>query len=123
MQDIEFTRQVLKKLKEIGVSVSIDDFGTGYSSLAHLKRFPIDNLKIDISFIREITADPDSASIVMAILAMAHTLNIKTIAEGIETEEQWNFLRLLKCDMGQGFYLSRPLPAEDIEKMFNVSNL
>ena len=123
MQDIEFTSQVLKKLKEIGVSVSIDDFGTGYSSLASLKRFPIDNLKIDMSFIREVTADPDAASIVMAILAMSHALNIKTIAEGIETEEQWNFLRLLKCDMGQGFYLSQPLPAEDIEKMFNVSNL
>ncbi len=117
MQDTEFTKSVLTELKEIGCSVSIDDFGTGYSSLAYLKRFPIDNLKIDISFIREIVKDPDSASIVMAIINMAHTLNLKTIAEGIETEEQWNFLRLLRCDMGQGFYLSKPLPAEDLEKM------
>lgn len=118
MQDIEFTRSVLENLKNIGVSISIDDFGTGYSSLAHMKRFPIDNLKIDISFIREIAADPDTASIVMAIIAMAHTLNLKTIAEGIETEEQWKTLRLLRCDMGQGYYFSRPLPAEEAEKMF-----
>ncbi|MFZ3137435.1 MAG: EAL domain-containing protein [Thermodesulfovibrionales bacterium] len=117
MQDIEFTYSVLESLKNIGVSVSIDDFGTGYSSLAHLKRFPIDNLKIDMSFIREIAADPDTASIVTAIIAMAHTLNLKTIAEGIETEEQWKILRLLRCDMGQGFYLSKPLPAEEIEKL------
>jgi EAL domain-containing protein (putative c-di-GMP-specific phosphodiesterase class I) len=122
MQDIEFTRSVLTEMKETGCSVSIDDFGTGYSSLAYLKRFPIDNLKIDISFIREVVRDPDSASIVMAIINMAHTLNLKTIAEGIETEEQWNFLRLLRCDMGQGFYLSKPLPAEDFEKLF-ISNV
>ena len=122
MQDIEFTKSVLTAMKEIGCSVSIDDFGTGYSSLAYLKRFPVDNLKIDISFIREMVKDPDSASIVMAIINMAHTLNLKTIAEGIETEEQWNFLRLLRCDMGQGFYLSKPLPAEDLEKLF-ISNV
>jgi len=119
MQDIEFTRSVLTAMKEIGCSVSIDDFGTGYSSLAYLKRFPVDNLKIDISFIREMVKDPDSASIVVAIINMAHTLNLKTIAEGIETEEQWNFLRLLRCDMGQGFYLSKPLPAEEFEKLFS----
>ena len=86
--------------------------------MSYLKRFPIDNLKIDISFIREMVEDPDSASIVMAIINMAHTLNLKTIAEGIETEEQWNFLRLLRCDMGQGFYLSKPLPAEEVERFF-----
>jgi diguanylate cyclase (GGDEF)-like protein/PAS domain S-box-containing protein len=114
MQDIEFTNSVLRKLKDIGVSISIDDFGTGYSSLAYLKRLPVDNLKIDISFIREVVQDPDSASIVMAIINMAHTLNLKTIAEGIETEEQWKFLRLLRCDMGQGFYLSKPLPPEEM---------
>ncbi|MFZ3138756.1 MAG: EAL domain-containing protein [Thermodesulfovibrionales bacterium] len=118
MQDIEFTRSVLTVVKGIGCSVSIDDFGTGYSSLSYLKRFPIDNLKIDISFIREMVKDPDSASIVVAIINMAHTLQLKTIAEGIETEEQWNFLRLLRCDMGQGFYLSKPLPAEEMERFF-----
>ncbi len=118
MQDIEYTSSVLKKLKDIGVSISIDDFGTGYSSLSYLNRLPIDTLKIDISFIREVVRDPDSASIVMAIINMAHTLKIKTIAEGIETEEQWNFLRLLRCDMGQGYYFSKPLPAEEVEKLF-----
>jgi len=117
MQDIDFTRSVLETLKGIGCSISIDDFGTGYSSLAYLKRFPVDNLKIDISFIREIATDPDTASIVTAIIGMAHALNIKTIAEGVETEEQWTILRLLRCDMIQGFYLSKPLPAEDIEKL------
>jgi EAL domain-containing protein (putative c-di-GMP-specific phosphodiesterase class I) len=116
MQDIEFTRSALTAMKEIGCSVSIDDFGTGYSSLAYLKRFPVDNLKIDISFIREMVKDPDSASIVMAIINMAHTLNLKTVAEGIESEEQWKFLRLLRCDMGQGFYFSKPLSADGMEK-------
>jgi EAL domain-containing protein (putative c-di-GMP-specific phosphodiesterase class I) len=120
MQDIEFTISVLTEMKGIGCSISIDDFGTGYSSLAYLKRFPIDNLKIDISFIREILKDPDSASIVMAIINMAHTLNLKTIAEGVETEEQWNLLRLLRCDMGQGFYLSKPLPPEKFEELFHT---
>jgi diguanylate cyclase (GGDEF)-like protein/PAS domain S-box-containing protein len=118
MQDTGLTYSLLKSLKDIGVSLSIDDFGTGYSSLAHLKRFPIDNLKIDMSFTREIAADPDTASIVTAIIAMAHTLNLKTIAEGIETQEQWKILRLLRCDMGQGYYFSKPLPAEEIERLF-----
>ncbi len=118
MQDIEYTNSVIKTIKDIGISISIDDFGVGYSSLAYLKRFPIDNLKIDISFIREITTDPDTASIVTAIIAMAHALNLKTIAEGIETAEQWKFLRLLRCDMGQGYYISKPLPAEDAVKLF-----
>lgn len=106
MEDIEFTKSVIKKLKDIEVSISIDDFGTGYSSLSYLKRFPIDNLKIDISFIREIVTDPDTASIVTAIISMAHSLNLKTIAEGVETEEQWKILRLLRCHMGQAYLFS-----------------
>jgi EAL domain-containing protein (putative c-di-GMP-specific phosphodiesterase class I) len=122
MQDIEFTNSVLKKLREIGISISIDDFGTGYSSLSYLKRLPIDNLKIDISFIRDIATDSDTASIVTAIIAMAHTLNLKTIAEGVETEEQWKILRLLRCDMAQGYYFSKPLPAEEVEKYFRFEN-
>ncbi|MEW6052547.1 MAG: EAL domain-containing protein [Nitrospirota bacterium] len=120
MQNVEITSLVIKELKDIGVSVSIDDFGTGYSSLAYLKRFPIDNLKIDITFIKEMVNDPDSASIVMAIINMAHALNLKIIAEGVETKEQWKFLRLLKCDMGQGYYFSKPLPAEEVERLFNA---
>jgi EAL domain-containing protein (putative c-di-GMP-specific phosphodiesterase class I) len=117
MQDIEFTNSVIKKLKAIGVSISIDDFGTGYSSLSYLKRFPVDNLKIDISFIREIAIDPDTTTIVTAIISMARTLGLKTIAEGVETEEQLKILHLLKCDMGQGYYFSKPLPAKNAEKL------
>lgn len=117
MYDIEFISSVIRKFKDLGLSIAIDDFGTGYSSMSYLKRLPIDNLKIDISFIRDIATDPDAASIVTAIIAMAHSLNLKTIAEGIETEEQWKILRLLRCDMGQGYYYSKPLPAEEVEKM------
>ncbi len=116
MQDMEFTNLVLNKLKGLGFSISIDDFGTGYSSLSYLKKLPVDNLKIDISFIREIANDPDTASIVTAIIGMAHTMNLKTIAEGVETEEQWKILRLLRCDLAQGFYFSKPMPAKDVER-------
>lgn len=118
MEDPEFTNSVLNNIKQQGISISIDDFGTGYSSLSYLRRFPIDNLKIDISFIRDLSEDPDTASIVTAIIGMAHTLGLKTIAEGIETEEQWKILRLLRCDLGQGFYYSKPLPAMEVETFF-----
>ena len=118
MQDVEFTRKVLKQFKKMGFGIAIDDFGTGYSSLSYLKKFPIDYLKIDISFIKDIISDPDAASIVMAIISMAHNLGLKTIAEGVETKEQWQILRLLRCDIVQGFYRSRPLPAADIEPIF-----
>jgi len=117
-QSLEHTNLLLKEFKDMGVSISIDDFGTGYSSLSYLKRFPLDNLKIDMSFIREITTNPDDASIVTAIISMAHNLGLKTIAEGVETEEHWKILRILKCDIAQGYYSSKPLPAEDVEKMF-----
>ena len=117
MKDVDYTHRVLKTLKDWGMSVSIDDFGTGYSSLSYLKRFPIDNLKIDISFIREITQDPDDASIVSAIISLAHNLGLKTIAEGVETEEQWRFLHLLRCDMVQGFYCGKPMPPQEAEKV------
>jgi len=122
MQNIDFTISVLDEFKRNGISLSIDDFGTGYSSLSYLKRFAVDNLKIDISFIRDITTDPDTASIITAIIAMAHSLKIKTIAEGVETEEQWKFLRLLKCDTIQGYYFHKPLPALAVEKLLLAVN-
>lgn len=116
MHDLEFTNSILKKLKDLGIMISVDDFGTGYSSLSYLKRLPVDNVKIDMSFVRDVTVDPDVASIVTAIVAMAKSLNLKTIAEGIETEEQRNILRLLRCDMGQGFYFSPALLPNELEK-------
>ena len=115
MEDIQFTKSTLEELKNIGLSISIDDFGTGYSSLSYLKRFPVDNLKIDISFVREIAKDPDTSSIVSAIVTMADALNLKTIAEGIETEAQLGVLQDLKCSAGQGFYFRRPMPAASLE--------
>jgi diguanylate cyclase (GGDEF)-like protein/PAS domain S-box-containing protein len=116
MHDLDSACAVLKKLKDLGISISVDDFGTGYSSLSYLKKLPVDIVKIDRSFIKEVATDPDAASVVTAIVAMARSLNLKTIAEGVENEEQWKVLRLLRCDMGQGFYFSPPLPPDEIEK-------
>ncbi len=115
MRNTEFARQVLTRLKKTGISMSLDDFGTGYSSLSYLQKFPFDNLKIDISFVRELTLDNHSSSIVSAIIAMARSLKLKTIAEGVETENLWKILRLLQCDMVQGNHFSPPVPAKDVE--------
>jgi diguanylate cyclase (GGDEF)-like protein/PAS domain S-box-containing protein len=117
MHDLDYASKVLSDLKNLGVSISVDDFGTGYSSLSYLKKLPVDNVKIDMSFVKDITTDPDAASIVMAITSLARSLNLKTIAEGVETEEQWKVLRLLRCDMGQGFYFSPALSPEEFGKL------
>jgi diguanylate cyclase (GGDEF)-like protein/PAS domain S-box-containing protein len=116
IHDMDLAIATLKKLKDTGVSISVDDFGTGYSSLNYIKKLPVDNLKIDMSFIRDVAKDPDAASIVTAITGMARSLNLKTIAEGVETEEQRNILHLLRCDMGQGFYFSPAVSAEEFDK-------
>ena len=116
INDLDFAYGVLKKLKDIGISISVDDFGTGYSSLSYLKKLPVDNIKIDKSFVKDVATDPDSASIVTSIVSMARNLSLKTIAEGVETEEQWKVLRLLRCDMGQGFYFSPALSPEEMER-------
>ncbi|MHB8535456.1 MAG: EAL domain-containing protein [Sulfuricaulis sp.] len=112
MQDMELASSILKELKTVGVSFSLDDFGTGYSSLGYLKRFPIDYLKIDRSFVHDITIDPVGAGLVQAIIAMANVLKIKVIAEGVETHEQLEFLRRHGCDITQGYYCSPPVDAE-----------
>jgi EAL domain-containing protein (putative c-di-GMP-specific phosphodiesterase class I) len=112
MDDPEAAAATLVRLKEMGLTISIDDFGTGYSSLAYLKRFPIDSLKIDRAFVRDIATDPDDAAIVTAIITMAQSLKLDVIAEGVETEEQLNFLRNRGCDAAQGYYFSRPVSAE-----------
>ncbi len=117
IHDMDLTISILKKLKDTGVTISVDDFGTGYSSLNYIKKLPVDNLKIDMSFIRDVAKDPDAASIITAITGMARSLSLKTIAEGVETEEQRNILHLLRCDMGQGFYFSPAVPAAEFEKL------
>src|SRR5918992_3220638 len=107
----------LLNLKSLGIHLSIDDFGTGYSSLSYLKRFPVDTLKIDRSFIKDITTDTDDALITCTIITMAHNLKLKAVAEGVESERQVVFLRSLNCDYGQGYYFSRPLPAQDCTEL------
>ena len=113
MHHAEDTVLTLARLDEMGVRLAIDDFGTGYSSLSYLKRFPIHTLKIDRSFVRDISTDPDDAAIVTAIVAMARSLNLNVTAEGVETDEQAAFLRSLACDLVQGFHFGRPMPAAE----------
>jgi diguanylate cyclase (GGDEF)-like protein/PAS domain S-box-containing protein len=109
MANAEETVRILEELQTAGISISVDDFGTGYSSLAYLKRFPIDAVKIDRSFVSDIVANPDDAAIVLAVIGMAHAMELRVIAEGVETEAQLQFLRVNACDEIQGYFFSRPL--------------
>jgi diguanylate cyclase (GGDEF)-like protein/PAS domain S-box-containing protein len=113
MEDIDTAAFIMRTLHSSGIRISIDDFGTGYSSLSHLKRFPISTVKVDRSFIRDITSDPDDAVIVGAIINMAHNMGLRVIAEGVETQEQLDFLRTLQCDEIQGFLFSPPVPHQE----------
>jgi diguanylate cyclase (GGDEF)-like protein len=117
MENTTAVSEVLAELKAMGISISVDDFGTGYSSLSYLKRFPIDALKIDRSFVRDIPADHDDAAIVRAIIAMSRSLRMKVIAEGVETDEQQQFLRAEGCDEIQGYLSGRPVPPEEFLRM------
>ncbi|QED50067.1 EAL domain-containing protein [Cytobacillus dafuensis] len=118
MQDTKDTAPILSGLKELGVSISVDDFGTGYSSLNYLKKFPIDVLKIDQSFVRDILSNEKDAAITTTIIHLGKSLGMEVIAEGVETEEQAKFLRTANCFKAQGFLYSKPLPAKEIEKNY-----
>jgi len=117
MQGGEEAIQTLVDLKTFGVRLSLDDFGTGYSSLSYLKRFPLDEIKIDRAFIRDVTADTADAEITLAVISLAHSLSLKVIAEGVETEDQLNFLKLHSCDKMQGYYFSRPVGIGECTQM------
>jgi len=126
--DLEITESIIihrseeviarfQALDDMGVRISIDDFGTGYSSLSYLKRLAIHQLKIDQSFVRDISSDPDDAAIVSAIIAIAHSLGLEVVAEGVETAELLAFLKSLGCDAAQGYYFSKPLPGEEFTQL------
>jgi diguanylate cyclase (GGDEF)-like protein len=121
MSDPEQSIAILEQLSRMGVLVSVDDFGTGYSSMSYLRRFPIDKLKIDRVFINEIASRPEDASIVRAIVSLAHSLSLKVVAEGVETTAQLNFLQAAGCDEYQGYHFSHPLPAGEFEQLVRAS--
>ncbi|MBD2027569.1 EAL domain-containing protein [Leptolyngbya sp. FACHB-711] len=114
MQDVNFTISVLQELQRMGIQIAMDDFGTGYSSLNSIKHLPLNTLKIDKSFVRDLITDPSDTAIAKAVVALGQGLNLKTLAEGVETVEQLEFLRLLGCDVAQGYLFSKPLPAEAV---------
>jgi EAL domain-containing protein (putative c-di-GMP-specific phosphodiesterase class I) len=115
MQDLEQVAVQLQQLRELGVVISIDDFGTGFSSLSYVKRLPVDRLKIDQSFVRDLVSDPSDRAIVAAIVNLAHSLNMEVVAEGVETAEQLQFIKAAGCDEVQGDYCGRPMPVELFE--------
>ena len=117
MSDVTPAVDLLHRMKALGINLSIDDFGTGYSSFSYLSRFPIDVLKIDRSFVNDITHDANDAAIVASIIALAHNLRLSVIAEGVETAEQLDYLRHQGCDEMQGYYFSKPLAAHDFEQL------
>lgn len=123
MHNAQEVISTLLKLKSMGVQLSIDDFGTGYSSLSYLKRFPVDRLKIDQSFVRDIATDPESAAIAQAVITLGHSMNLRVVAEGVETLEQLAFLRAHQCDEKQGYLFSRPLPGGEFVKLLQEGRM
>jgi EAL domain-containing protein (putative c-di-GMP-specific phosphodiesterase class I) len=114
MEDVEGNIQKLKAIQAMGLQVAIDDFGTGYCSLSYLAKLPIDSLKIDRSFVSQIARGPEQMALVSTVISLARALNLKVVAEGVETEEQANLLRLLRCDEAQGYLFGRPEPLEQV---------
>jgi predicted signal transduction protein with EAL and GGDEF domain len=123
MARTDLAARVLQDFRRLGVGISLDDFGTGYSSLSYLRRLPIDILKIDQSFVRDLTANPEGAAIIPAVIDMAHSLRLRVVAEGVETKEQLSFLSRHGCDLMQGFLFSEPVPAELLEALLHRGRL
>jgi EAL domain-containing protein (putative c-di-GMP-specific phosphodiesterase class I) len=121
MKDIENNIAKLRAVREMGVDIAIDDFGTGYSSLSYAARLPINSLKIDRSFINGMATNPQDMAIVTTIIALTRSLNLRVVAEGVETVEQSRLLSLVKCDEAQGYLFSKPLPAKDIESLLRAN--
>jgi EAL domain-containing protein (putative c-di-GMP-specific phosphodiesterase class I) len=119
VEDIQSATATLQQLRDLGVKLAVDDFGTGYSSLSYLKRFPVDFLKIDLSFVENLETDPADRVIVSAVINLAHALGMKVTAEGVETAGQLAQLTSMGCDMAQGFYFSKPLPSEAISSLLS----
>ena len=122
MHDAEKTIATLNNLRVLNLQLSIDDFGTGYSSLSYLKRFPINKLKVDQSFVRNMTTDPNDASITKSVILLGQSLNLSVIAEGVETAEQLAPLKQFGCDEVQGYFFSKPVPADDLERLLGANS-
>ena len=120
LADLEDTTATLRKLNTMGIAISVDDFGTGYSSLSYLRRLPLSTLKIDRSFVSDVTTSPDAAAIADTIIAMAHRLHLNVIAEGVEDAAQLSFLRDRGCEMMQGYYFSKPVPADEFTELLRA---
>ncbi|KYG91035.1 hypothetical protein A0U40_16625 [[Bacillus] sp. KCTC 13219] len=118
IEDRDAAKNRMVELRAMGFSISIDDLGTGYSSFAYLQNLPVHQIKIDRQFIRNISINQNSAAIVQTIVQLGKTIDLQVVAEGVETQEEWNILKQFGCDSIQGFYFSRPLPANEINKLF-----
>lgn len=121
MDDPDSALKVLTRLNELGIALFIDDFGTGYSSLSYLQRMPVDAIKIDKSFVRDVTVNANSAAIVRSTITLAHDLGIKVVAEGVEGREAYDFLVDLGCDVAQGYQIGKPMPVREFETWLSQS--
>ncbi len=117
VNNVQRAMQVLQQLRELGIAIALDDFGTGYCSLTYLKNFPITTIKIDRSFIQDVTDNLNSAAITQAIIALAHSLHLEVLADGVETEKQMAYLKTHACEKAQGYFISRPLPANRLVQL------